>query len=129
VKRNVFLAFGFAAALSSCGSADIDVKATLKSHQTQLEQCYERKDGAVCDAAIASVEKDMPALKSACSSGNSDACGLFPGYDQIPDLLRNYKKICVDNEVDSSIPDNLKDMARKGMQAGCDKMKVTGPKL
>jgi hypothetical protein len=129
MNKSVVLPLCFVAVLSSCGSSDIDVKATLKSHQTQFEQCYGRNDGPACDAAIATVEKDMPALKSACSSGNSDACGLFPGYDQIPDLLRSYKKMCVDNEVDSSIPDNLKDIARKGMKAGCDKMKITGPKL
>jgi hypothetical protein len=127
-KLSIFVMFS-AAMLTSCSGADVDVKAILAANKAQLEQCYTTNDAKVCDAAIAMFDKDIPLLKNACSSGNNDACGLFPGYDYAPEMLRSYKKICVDNYVDPSMPDNLKQVARQGMKAGCDKMKFTGPTL
>jgi hypothetical protein len=114
--------------LASCGGADVDVKAVLSGHMEQMKQCYNSQDANICDSAIAVLDKDIPLLKNACSSGNGDACGLFPGYDQIPEALRSYKKMCIDDEVDPSIPDNLKQIARQALKAPCDKMKAIGQK-
>ncbi len=129
MKKQMICVTFLSVALSSCGGTDVDVKAMLTSHQAQLGQCYESKDASLCDAAIAALENDIPLLKRACSSGNNQACGLFPGYDQAPAMLRSFKSICVENQVDPSMPDNLKQLAQQGMKAGCDKMKLTGPKL
>jgi hypothetical protein len=127
VKKQLICAILLLVVLPSCGGADVDVKAMLTAHQAQLAQCYESKDAKLCDAAIATLESDIPLLKRACSSGNNQACGLFPGYDQVPQMLRSYKTMCIENQVDPSIPDNLREIVRQGMKAGCDKMKFTGP--
>jgi hypothetical protein len=126
-KYSIFVVAALAAISSACGSS-VDVKTVLESHQMQMKQCYESKNAATCDAAIAILEQDIPKLQSACSSGNSQACGLFPGYDQVPAALRQYKSICVDNQVDASIPDNMKQYAQQGMKAACDKIKLNGSK-
>jgi hypothetical protein len=83
--------------VSGCSKQTSEVARQTPREMTEasnvlLKNCMSSKEMAICDTAIASLEHSIPLLKEACTKGDEYSCGLFPGYDQQPDIIRQFEK-------------------------------------
>ena len=123
----ICLAF-LSVSISGCkGNAESENTSSESEYRTMTEtalklhkQCLNEKSSSACDAAIAEYDRIIPLLQKACKDGSSYACGLFPGFDQVPSIIRQYVASCVEYEPDPSAEPAMADAMEEAATAGCE---------
>jgi hypothetical protein len=99
----VALALGVAAcdgASRSVGSSENSRELTKQASDLH-KKCMTSIDEDECEKAINYYNEIMPKLRQSCVFGDQYACGLFPGYDSGPKVLRMYVDKCINYELPS----------------------------
>ncbi len=120
--NNMAIVVGFAASIAMSGCSNSETTMQLAGAPMELmKQCQTNLDVAACDEAIALFERNIPILKDRCESGDQIACGLFPGYDSSPQILRQFKTNCIEFEPGASFQGTEREAAIEGLKAGCSR--------